>query len=326
MNGYKKIIKSPKVRKAILNSLSFIPDVPMLKMQYRIKLGRNLDLKNPVRYTEKLQWYKINYRNPLMRQCVDKYRVREYVKSKGLENILISLIKKYNTIEDINWEDLPQQFVMKTTNGGGGLNVLVCNDKSKVNWDETKDRFLASSEVTKKNSGGREWAYYGLKRHIVVEELLINEENPEAGINDYKIFCYYGVPKYIIADVDRYIGHKRNFYDANWNNLHITSDCPSADREIQKPENFEKMLQIAGKLSEDFPYVRVDLYNIGGKIYFGELTFYPWSGYVQFTPDEADYLFGEDFELAEFERGAERYRIIVCPDNYCVATDLEVAA
>lgn len=303
MNGYKKIIRSPKLRKAILNSLSFIPDVPMLKMQYLVKLGRKLNMKTPTRYTEKLQWYKIHYRNPLMHKCVDKYQVREYVKSKGLENILIRLIRKYNTIEDIIWEELPQQFVMKTTNGGGGLNVLVCNDKSKVNWDEIKDRFLVSGEVTKENSGGREWAYYGLKRKIIVEELLIDKENPEAGITDYKIFCYNGVPKYIIADVDRYIGHKRNFYDTEWNNLHITSDCPSADREIPKPEKFEEMLQIAGKLSENFPYVRVDLYNIGEKIYFGELTFYPWSGYVQFTPDEADYMFGKDFKLVEFNMG-----------------------
>lgn len=129
----------------------------------------------------------------------------------------------------------------------------------------------------------------------------MDPDHPEAGVNDYKIFCYNGKPKYIIVDVDRYIGHKRNFYDAEWNNLHITSDCPAAEREIPRPENMEEMLKVAAKLSEGFPYVRVDLYNLRGKIYFGELTFYPWSGYVKYTPDEADRMFGEDFELVEYK-------------------------
>lgn len=296
MDGYKKIIKSSKTRATILNMLSFLPDSVMLKMQYKLKTGHSLNLKNPERYTEKLQWYKIHYKNPMMHKIVDKYEVRNYIKNKGLENILIPLIGKYNTIEEINWDSLPAQFVLKTTNGGGGLNVLVCPDKSKVDYCEVKEKF-SNLKPSKPRSLGREWAYYGLQPGIVVEELLVNAKNPEAGINDYKIFCYGGKPKYIIVDVDRYIGHKRNFYDVDWNNLHISSDCPASDREIEKPENFDEMLRIASKLSEDFPYVRVDLYNIEGKIYFGELTFYPWSGYVQFTPDEWDYKFGESFEL-----------------------------
>lgn len=306
MNEYKKFIKSPKTRKAILDAMSFVPDTAMLKIQYKIKTGRTLNLSDPQRFTEKLQWYKINYRNPIMHQCVDKYQVRKYVKSKGLGEILVPLIKKYKDVEDVNWEELPQQFVMKTTNGGGGLNVFVCQDKSKESWEEIKQRFMASDKVFKANSGGREWAYYGLKRHIVVEKLLINEENPEAGINDYKILCYNGKPEVVIVDVDRYIGHKRNFYDTEWNNLHVTSDCPAADREIGRPENFDEMLETASKLSEDFPFVRVDLYDVAGKIYFGELTFYPWSGYVLFSPDEADYKFGKDFNLVKYSGGGIR--------------------
>lgn len=296
MNEYKKIFKSPQTRKKILDMLSFLPDEPMLKLQYWIKLGRKLDLKNPQRFTEKLQWYKINYRNPLMQECVDKYTVRDYVKRKGMKDILVPLIKKYDSIDNIYWDELPNEFVMKTTNGGGGLNVIVCSDKSKMDFNEVK-KLESSDTIIKKNSGGREWAYYGLEKNIIVEKLLINKENPEAGIDDYKFFCYAGVPKYIIVDVDRYIGHKRNFYDTEWNNLHIESDCPKANREISKPKNLDKMLEIAGKLSEDFPYVRVDLYNVDGEIYFGELTFYPWSGYVQYSPDEADFMFGEDFVL-----------------------------
>lgn len=299
MNEYKNIIKSPLARKRILNLLSFMPDELMLKLQYRIKLRRKLDLKNPQRFTEKLQWYKINYRNPLMRECVDKYTVRNYVERKGLKDILVPLIKKYDSIEDVNWNELPNEFVMKTTNGSGGLNVIVCNDKSKMDFNETKKNLESADSVSHNNSGGREWAYYGLKRNIIVEKLLINKQNPEAGIDDYKIFCYAGMPKYIIVDVDRYIGHKRNFYDIEWNNLHIESDCPKANRDIPKPKNLDKMLMVAGKLSEDFPYVRVDLYNIDGEIHFGELTFYPWSGYVQFEPDSFDYKLGKEFVLPE---------------------------
>lgn len=296
MDGYKKIIKSPKMRATILNMFSFLPDSIMLKIQYKMKTGRALNLKTPERFTEKLQWYKINYRNPVMHKIVDKYEVREYVTSKGLGNVLIPLIGKYSSVSEIDWNKLPNEFVIKTTNGGGGLNVFVCPDKTKISFDELLQKF-SDIKPSKPRSLGREWAYYGLQPGLVVEELLVNEDNSKAGVNDYKIFCYGGKPKYIIVDVDRYIGHKRNFYDAEWNNLHITSDCPASDREIEKPKNYDEMLRVASKLSEGFPYVRVDLYNVEGKIYFGELTFYPWSGYVKFSPDKWDYRFGEEFNL-----------------------------
>lgn len=302
MNEYKKYIKSPEVRKKILNALWFLPDSVMLKLQYKIKLKRKLNLKHPRRYTEKLQWYKMNYRNPLMHKCVDKYLVRDFVKKRGLESILVDLYGKYDSIHDIDFKNLPESFVMKTTHGGGGLNVIVCKDKSKLNFNELTEKLSSGNKPFRKRSGGREWAYYGLKPGIIVEELLINKENPEAGINDYKIFCYDGKPAYIIVDVDRYIGHKRNFYDTSWNNLHISSDCPVADREIDKPKKLEEMLKIASRLSKGFPYVRVDLYEVDDKIYFGEMTFYPWSGYVQFMPDSFDFELGKKFRLDRFNK------------------------
>lgn len=295
MDSYKKIFKTPQARAIALELVRFIPDKAMLKLQYKIKTGRKLNIDEPKRYTEKLQWYKLNYKNPVLHQCVDKYLVRDFVKSKGLSETLVQLYAKYDSIKDVEWDKMPQSFVIKTTNGGGGLNVVICNDKNSLDIKDVEKKLKCKK--IKSRTGGREWAYYGLKPGIVVEELLVNKENPDAGMNDYKIFCYNGKPKYIVVDVDRYIGHKRNFYDVEWNNLHIGSDCPASDREIEKPVGLAKMLEIAEKLSEGFPYVRVDLYNNGGKIYFGELTFYPWSGYVQFTPDKADYLFGEEFSL-----------------------------
>lgn len=298
---YKKIFKTDKSRKAMLNALSFLPDPIMLTLQYRIKLGRNPDLKNPVRFTEKLQWYKMNYRDPIMHNCVDKYLVREYIKEKGLEDKLIPLIGYYNSLDEIDWDSLPDSFVIKTSHGGGGLNVIVCDDKSKLSQDEINAKLSFDNHPVKKNSLGREWAYYGLKPGIVIEEMLVNRENPEAGVTDYKFFCYRGHAKYVVVDMDRYIGHKRNFYDREWNDLKVISDCPPLDREAPKPPEFEEMLRVADELSKDFPYVRVDLYNVDGKVYFGELTFYPWSGYVQYEPDEWDFKFGEDFELTEFK-------------------------
>ncbi len=298
MDGYKKFIKSAALRRKILDMLRILPDSLMLKLQYRVKLHRSLNLNNPKRFTEKLQWYKINYRNPVMHQCVDKYLVRDYVKSKGLEDILVPLIGKFKTIHDVDFEKLPEQFVIKTTHGGGGLNVVVCPDKSKLNFEELKEKLTFPAHKVKSRTMGREWAYYGLEPGIVVEGLLINNENPEAGVNDYKIFCYNGKPEYLVVDVDRYIGHKRNFYKADWTRLDVSSDCLQADRDVPKPENFDEMLKIASNLSEDFPFVRVDLYNVSGRIYFGELTFYPWSGYVQYTPDEMDFTLGKDFLIA----------------------------
>lgn len=295
--NYKKILKTPEARRMVLNSMRFIPDSLMLPLQYRIKLGRKLNLKNPKRFTEKLQWYKMNYRNPIMHKCVDKYLVREYVKSKGLEKILIPLIGYYKSIDEIEWDKLPEKFVIKTTHGGGGLNVLVCPNKKKLDYKSIKQKFYFKNKPVPTNTLGREWAYYGIKPGIAVEELLINNENPMAGVNDYKIFCFGGIPKYVVVDVDRFIGHKRNFYDTNWQNLNVESDCPAVNRDIKKPQNFQEMLKIASKLSEDFPFVRVDLYNCSGKIYFGELTFYPWSGYVQYKPDSFDFELGKQFIL-----------------------------
>lgn len=291
INWYKSIFKNYKTRKKILSFLKFIPDKIMLKLQYRIKLGRKLNLKNPERFTEKIQYYKLSYDNYNLPKYVDKYEVRKYIKAKGLESHLVKLLGVYSTFDEINYEILPREFVAKTTNGGGGNDIIISTNESFKDIDYLKKNL--SLEVIEKNTGGRERPYYYIKPRLIIEELLIDENNKKGGVSDYKFLCYHGIPKIVIVDVDRYIGHKRNFYDMDWNNLNIISDCPPIDREICKPKQFEQMQEIASILSEDFPFVRVDLYNVNGKIYFGELTFYPWSGYVQFIPDEADYLLGE---------------------------------
>jgi hypothetical protein len=296
MNGYKNIIRSQKMRFAILRALRFIPDKQMLKLQYRIKLGRPLNLDNPQRYTEKIQWYKINYRNPVMMKCVDKYHVREYVESKGLGNILNELFFVVDSPEKIDFASLPEKFALKVTNGSE-TNIF-CRDKSTLDEAATKQKltdFLSMGNA----SAGREWAYEGSSKLIIAERFMEDDSNPDGSISDYKFLCFNGEPHYIVYDCDRFAGHKRNIYDLDWNNLNIGTDCPQIDREIPKPENLDDMIEIARKLSEDFPAVRVDLYDIKGTIVFGELTFYPWSGYVQYTPDSFDFEVGKLFPLVK---------------------------
>lgn len=291
---YKKLIRSQKIRFKILNSLKFVPDQIMVKLQYKIKLGRSLNLKNPRRFTEKLQWYKLYYRRPLMTQCADKYNVREYIESKGLDKTLNKLYAVYNSAEDIDLSSLPDKFVIKTTNGSG--TNYFCSDKLKFPMEEVKDDLR---DWLERNiyASGREWSYKDVVPKIIVEELLEDKENKFDGINDYKFLCFDGRAKYIVLDVDRHIGHKRNIYDTEWNFINVSTDYPNIENDITKPEGFDEMLKVANILAEDFPFVRVDLYWVNGKVYFGELTFYPWTGYVQFEPDEFDFELGKQFVL-----------------------------
>lgn len=301
INWYKKVLASKKLRYGIVNALSFVPDKQMLAFQYYIKFGRKCNFSNAQRWTEKLQLYKMYYRNPVLGTCIDKYEVRSYIKQKGLSEILNTLYAVYDKVEDINLEKLPSSFVLKTTDGGGGLNVVLVSDKSKIDISNILSEFKKWTGNSKVGAMGREWAYSQIKKsRIVAEELLVNRENPEAGIEDFKILCFHGQPKYIIVDKDRFIDHKRNVYDTNWRRVNVTTDHEQFETPYPRPKNFDKMLEIASKLSEDFPFVRVDLYNIDGKIYFGELTFYPWTGYVQFTPDSFDYELGRLMDCSSF--------------------------
>lgn len=293
MNFYKKIIRSRKLRFKILAALRFIPDKAMIKLQYRIKTGRKLNLKSPQRYTEKIQWYKLNYRDPVMVECADKYLVRNYIKSKGLESILNELYAVFESPDDINFDGLPDEFVMKLSNGSG--TNLFCRGKNELDLPEIKKQFkdfYAQSNA----SAGREWVYHTDKKPVIVVEKYLDDPDQCGGIHDYKIICFNGVPQCIVHDVDRFSEHKRNIYDVNWNDLNVSSDC-QCGKSIDRPKNLDEMLEIAKILSKGFPAVRVDLYSVRGKIYFGEMTFFPWSGYVVYSPDEFDFELGKKFEL-----------------------------
>ena len=298
---YKKILKSRALRLKILNCLSFIPDKTMVQIQYRMKTGRKLNLKKPKRFTEKLQWYKLYYRNPKMPQCADKYDVRQYVKDKGLEETLIKCLGVYERVEDIDWSSLPNSFVIKDTLGGGGSSVIIVKDKKKANRKEvfhTLSGWL--SEPANVRNGGREWVYYSGKKHRIIIEEFIDAESTPGGLIDYKFFCYDGVPKWIYVIADRKLGTSAGLgiYDADFNRLKAQrNDEQPLKRKIDKPKNFNEMKNIATCLSNDFPHARIDLYNCNGKILFGEITFFDGSGYMTFSPDSFDYEMGKGFKL-----------------------------
>lgn len=295
--NYKKIIPSLKLRMKLLKFLDFVPDKQMVKLQYRIATGRKLHLNKPVRFTEKLQWYKLYYRDPLMVKCSDKYEVREYVASKGYSDILVPLYGVYDKAEDINFDELPNKFVLKTTNGSH-TNIL-CEEKSKLNIKETKE--LLNSWLTDwEGKVGREWAYHHVKPRIICEKYLEKDKNND--LVDYKFFCFNGEPFSLYVIVERFIssGIKLGIFDTDFKKLpYKREDIPWLKTDYKKPGNFDEMLKVAKKLSEDFPHVRVDLYNIDGRIYFGELTFYNGSGYKGYDPEEFDFILGENFKLPQ---------------------------
>jgi hypothetical protein len=295
MDFYKKIFKSKNLRFRILSALRFVPDKPMLHLQYRIKCGRPLNLKDPKRYTEKIQWYKLFYRDPVMQQCADKYQVRKYVEEHGLGHILNELYDVFETPEDIRLDHLPEQFVLKLSNGSG--TNLLCRNKSELNLPEVQQKFR-DYLVQSGSSAGREWVYKSDKKVIVAEKLLEDPLRPGQDLRDYKILCFNGQPEYIICVDGRYTDHYCHVvYDPQWNKQDVIIGQSSNSANYQKPDTLEEMLEIARTLSKDFPAVRIDLYDIGGQILFGEMTYFPWSGYMHFQPDEFDFVLGEKFVL-----------------------------
>ncbi len=294
---YKKYIKNQDTRLKILKLLEWIPDSIMLRLQYKIQLGRWPNLRHPKRFTEKLQLYKMKYRNPIMQQCVDKYEVRKYVESKGLGRILNELYGVYNSPEEIDFNALPEKFVVKSTTGGGGLNVIVVKDKKECDFDEIRK---TCHEWLKSDNGqgraGREWAYTGaIKTRIIIEKYL--EDSAGGGnLSDYKLMFFNGRFRSLWIDKDRYTDHHRGFWDENLNFLYdVYSDHETFKMPPELPTSIHEMIKIGERLSLDFPYTRIDLYDVNGKVIFGEITFYPWSGYVEFTPSSFDYQLGDYF-------------------------------
>lgn len=302
--NYKKIIRSRNVRLRILEIMRFVPDEIMIRLQYRIKTGRKLNLKNPQRYTEKLQWYKLYYRDPLMAQCADKYEVRKYVESLGLGDILNECYGVFEHVEDVDFDKLPDQFVLKDTLGGGGNSIIICKDKSKADLNEYR-RIMQNWIDTKMiPCGGREWVYYcGKKHRIIAEKLLVCADGD---LPDYKFYCFNGLIHCFYIRTGYLNNHKgcTTFYDAKGLPLNVKMDYSDLGDTIGYDDNIiKKMRNIATLLSKKFPHVRVDLFNTNRGICFGEMTFFSASGYFLFEPDEFDFELGLKWMLPLKIRG-----------------------
>lgn len=281
--------------------LSSVPDKTMIEWQYKVKTGRHLNLKNPQRYTEKLQWYKLNHKDPLMAQCVDKYDVREYIKSVGLQHILNPIIGVYDSPQQVDWENLPQQFVAKDTLGGGGNDVLICKDKSLLDKDSFYKTLSAWVRPKHGKHPGREWVYDNKKHRILIEKYIPSDDSA-GGLIDYKFFCFQGKVEYIYVIADRTLGNGAGLgiFTPDFQKLaYERADERPLMRAIPRPINYQQMLDYAQKLAKPFPHARIDLYNQNGNIVFGEITFFDGSGYMTFRPDEFDTIMGEKFQIAK---------------------------
>lgn len=289
--GFQKAIADNITKTDISQRMS---DTVYLKLIYRLIFGRKLDLKNPQTFNEKLQWLKLNNRKPEYSIMVDKYEVKKYIAEKIGEEYVIPTLGVWDNFDDIDFDLLPNQFVLKCTHDSGGL--VICKDKSKL--DIAKAREKINKALTRRfYYFGREWPYKAVKPRIIAEKYMVDESVSE--LRDYKFFCFGGVCKCLKVDFDRFIEHRANYYDPQGNLLDLGEKIcpPNKEKVIVLPDNKEKMLHLAEKLSANIPFLRVDFYDVNGKIYFGELTFFPASGWGEFTDEKWDYKLGEWIKL-----------------------------
>lgn len=292
---YKYIQKPSLVVLGIVIRLwRFFPDRLYIKLLYRLKMGRRLDLNNPQRYTEKIQWLKLYDHRPIYTTIVDKFEVKKYVANIIGEQYIIPTIGIWDNPESIEWNTLPNKFVLKTTNGGGGAGVIVCKDKSKLDIHQA---IIKLNNSLRFNIYGhlREWPYRNVFPQIIAEQYM---EDESGELRDYKFYCFSGEPKVMLLASNRFSDHNFNYYDMQFNPLPIHSALGSkSEIDFEKPEAFEDMIELSRRLSEGYAHVRVDLYYVNHKIYFGELTLYDSSGYDNLSSDDEDLRWGTWLDL-----------------------------
>ena len=305
MNTIKKfftyLIYHPKrIALRIWNAVApIVPDKLFLAVKFRLTMGYWMDFSNPKTYNEKLQWLKLFDRQPEYSQMVDKAGAKEYVAKKIGEQFVIPTIGLWDRPEDIPWDELPNQFVAKVTHDSGG--IVICKDKSMLDFHAAIKK-LSNGLKRDYYAVSREWPYKNVKRRIIVEQYMVDESGYE--LRDYKFFCFNGEPKMLFIATDRENPNeetKFDFFDMDFNLLPFTNGHEHAKNTPAKPKGFDTMVKLAHKLSAGIPHVRVDFYDINGHVYFGELTFYHWSGFVPFNPTDWDSKIGEWLKLPKNE-------------------------
>lgn len=289
----------------ILKKFKFLPPDIYMKIYYEYYSHKKLNLKNPVEFNEKIQWLKVYYHPDILNKLVDKYEVRKYVVEKIGENHLNELLGLYNNIFEVDFEKLPQQFVIKTTHGYN--NNIIVRDKAKLN--RIKSKLLLSKWMLRNQyyMGGQEWAYKNVPHRIIAEKYLAEIDNK--GVSDIKFYCFNGKPEFIEVSIEVASKIFRSYFDIYWNPLEFGREgIPLYDQEIKKPEKLEEMVRIATKLADKFPFVRVDLYDINGRVLFGEMTFYPADGRFPFYPEKYNKFFGDKMKLPRIPEGQKEIK------------------
>lgn len=300
MNIIKKLFHSllydrNKIKLVLLYKFSrFYSDEKFLKKLFKLRMGKELNLDNPQTFSEKLQWLKLYNRKPEYTMMVDKYAVKEYVASMIGGEYIIPTLGVYNSVDEIDFNSLPNQFVLKCTHDSGGL--VICKDKSKLDIKSARKK-LAKSLKNNYYYQNREWPYKNTTPRIIAEQYMEDESGYE--LKDYKFFCFDGEPKCCQVIAGRKDVMTVDFFDKDWNHLpfHEPRIYPYSRELVSRPQSYENMWKLAQKLSANQPFLRVDFYNINGQIYFGELTFFPTSGMGGFDPEEWDYTFGNWIKL-----------------------------
>lgn len=273
---------------------NWLPDIPFLRLKFYLCMGEKLNLKSPVTFSEKLQWLKLYDRNPRYIDLVDKCAVKEYVASIIGQEYLIPTIQVFESEKEIDLSALPNRFVLKGTHDSGS--VVLCRDISSFDITAARKKLKKALQ----RSGfqfGREWPYKNVRPRIIAEQYL---DSADGDLPDYKFHCFNGKVKLILVCKDRFreSGITEDFFDEKWNHLPVKRpNSPSSRMPIEKPEKLEEMISLAEKLSENIPFLRVDFYYANGEIYFGELTFFPASGFSKFEPEEWDEILGTWLEL-----------------------------
>ena len=285
----------------MLRKMTFLPPVKYAKYSYEYYTGKKLDLNNPKEFNEKIQWYKVYYHPKILNQLVDKYAVRAYVEDKIGAKYLNEFYGIYKSFSEINFDKLPNQFVVKATHASS-YNLIV-EDKSTLNKNKLKFLFKKWLNTNQYNRTGQEWAYKDVEPRLLIEKFL--KENGQTSLIDYKFYCFKGVAKFLEIHLDREDDHKRAFYDLDFKKLPFRN-VPlkkSIEKELIKPTTFDEMIVLSEKLADKLPYVRVDFYSIKDKIIFGEMTFYPSDGKKDFYPEEYNKSLGDLFEIPNIPIG-----------------------
>ena len=283
----------------LINIFPFLfSDKFCIKTRWKFSMGDlKLDLKNPRTYNEKLQWLKLYDHNPEYHRMVDKVEAKKWVAEKmGTDDIIIPTIAVYDRVEDIDWEALPQQFVIKCNHNSNC--AVIVKDKSLLNIEKAMNK-LRQGLQENYFYAAREWPYKGVKPRILVEQYL--EEKKSSELKDYKFFCFNGECKvmYIVTGRQNAGQTYSDYFDMNFTHLPIRQDHPNSPASVLMPENFDRMKEIAARLSKGIPQVRVDLYEVSRKVYFGEMTFFPNGGFMPFEPSEWNSTFGDWISLPQ---------------------------